>query len=98
MAQIGLDFETPLGGVRPGHDHCADVTGPGAGYVLPLMMARKFIGETTTKVVRLSDVYRIPPAVCGEVAENIDASNLVKCDFPKFEVFKLVRSHSPHTK
>jgi hypothetical protein len=48
MAQIGLDFESPLGGVRPGNDHCADVTGPGAGYVLPSVMARKFVGEATT--------------------------------------------------
>jgi hypothetical protein len=76
MAQISLDSQSF--GVPATDDHCADVRGPGAGYVWPTMMGRKIIVQAALKVVRLSNVYRIPKAVCGEAAENVDACDLVE--------------------
>ena len=74
MTQIRLDIEPPLGGVAAADDHSADVRGPGAGYAIPPMMRRKFVGQTATKVVRLSDILRVPSAVRSEFAENVNAS------------------------
>jgi hypothetical protein len=76
MTQISLDSQSF--GVPASDDHCADVRGPGAGYVWPTMMGRKLIVQAALKVVRLSDVYRIPKSVCGAAAENVDASNRVE--------------------
>jgi hypothetical protein len=91
MTQIGFDFETPLGGVVSANDHCTNVGGPCAGYILPPMMVRKFVGETAAKVVRLSDIYRIPPSVGGKVAEDIHSANGVKGNLAELKVFELVR-------
>jgi hypothetical protein len=52
-------------GVAPGDNHRADMHGSGAGYIIPLMMRKKFIGETTPKVVCLSNIYRVPDAFYG---------------------------------
>lgn len=96
MTQIGLDIELTLGGVRPADDHCADVCGPGAGYVLPSVVGRKFIGETSAKIVRLADIfrladiYRMPPAIGGLIAKDVHPADLVKRDVSKCEVLKFV--------
>ena len=91
MAQIGLDGDSILGGVVPAYDHCADVSGPGAGYILPPMMARKFIGEASAKVVCLADIYRIPAAVRGLAAEDVDAADRIERDVPEREVLEFIR-------
>ena len=76
MTQISLNSQSF--GVPASDDHCADVRGPGAGYVWPTMMGRKLIVQAALKVVRLADVYRIPKTICGAAAENVDASNRVE--------------------
>jgi hypothetical protein len=75
-AKIGLNFQP---GAEPAtDDHRGDVRGPGAADVIELMMRRKFIGKTAGKIVRLTDVYRVPPAVAGLPAEDVDAAYGVK--------------------
>jgi len=59
-------------------DESADVRGPGAAYCIPSVMRRQFIGETTQKVVRLADIYRIPHAIVGDSTENVDTSERVE--------------------
>jgi hypothetical protein len=97
MTQIGLDphsFGTPAS-----DDHCADVRGPGAGYVIERVMRRKFVGQTSAKIVRLSDVYRIPSVVRCLMAEDINTGNDVERDRADFEVLKFVgRSADPRPK
>lgn len=90
MSQVGLDIDSPLGGVCPGDDHRADVSGPGAGYILPAMMARKFIGETASKVICLADIYRIPTSVSRLVARDVDAADGIERDVSQCEVLKLI--------
>jgi hypothetical protein len=89
MTKVGFDsnpFGTPACD-DPGADMCS----PGAGYVTHPMVTRKFIGETAAKVIRLSDIYRIPSPILSLVAEDVDASNGIKCNGPEFEVLKFVR-------
>jgi hypothetical protein len=94
MAQISLDSH-PFG-IPACDDHCADVRGSGAGYVTQPMVARKFIGETAAKVVRLSNIYRIPKPILPLMAEDVDAANGIECDDSEFEVLKFVgRPASP---
>jgi hypothetical protein len=89
MAQIGFDSHSF--GVAPGDNHCADMRGPGAGYVIPLMMRKKFIGETMPKVVRLSNIYRVPPPIVPPLfAEDIDASHGIKRNAINGKVLKFV--------
>jgi hypothetical protein len=76
MTQICFDSHSI--GTPATDDHRADVRGPGAGYVFPSMMARKFIGKTAGKVVRLSDIYRIPKPIGALFAEDVDSANEVK--------------------
>jgi hypothetical protein len=44
-----------------------------APNAIPAMVRRKFVGETAQKIVRLSDIYRVPIAVEGDFAEKIDS-------------------------
>jgi hypothetical protein len=67
----------------------ADVCGPGAGYVIPLVMRKKFIGETASKVVCLAHIYRMP-MIAGRLAENVDAAYGVKRNAINGEVLKFV--------
>jgi hypothetical protein len=76
MTQISLDSQSF--GVSASDDQRADVCGPGAGYVWPTMMRRKLIVQAALKVVRLSDVYRIPKTVSGTAAEDVDTGDRVK--------------------
>jgi hypothetical protein len=76
MTEIGFDSDSF--GVPASDDHCADVCGPGAGYAVPSMMRRKFLGQTATKIVRLADIYRIPATIRPFLAEDVDAANLVE--------------------
>lgn len=88
MTKIGLDSDSF--GVPASDDHRADVCGPGAGYSRPLVMARKFIGETTPKIVRLSDVYRLPQQ--GYLStKNVDSGNGVEDDVSERKVLEFVR-------
>jgi hypothetical protein len=88
MTQIGLDSHTL--GVPADDGHCADVSGPRPGYAIPAMMRSKFIGQAAAKIVRLSDIYRIPKPVGSKFAENIDSADFVERNLPKFEVIKFV--------
>lgn len=87
MPQIGLDIQP--GGFPPGDDHSAYVSGPGAANSPPLMMQRKFIGETAGKIVALSDVFRVPNPVRSTSAEDVNARNRIE-DSPDRVVLKLV--------
>jgi hypothetical protein len=60
------------------------------------MVPRKFLGQTTQKVVCLADIYRIPAAVRPLQAKDIDAANGVECDISEFKVLEFV-SHSAIT-
>jgi hypothetical protein len=87
MTEIGLNSQ-PVG-VPATHDHCADVCGPGAGYAVPPMVVRKFIGQTTSKVVRLADVIRVPQSVGTLTTKNINSADRIEhhatdCKVPKF--------------
>jgi len=62
-----VSFDSNAFGIPASDDHRADVCGPGAGYAIPLMMGRKFFGQTAAKVVRLADIYRIPSLICGSL-------------------------------
>ncbi len=70
MTKIGLDSQAL--GVPSFNNEGSDVSGPMSAYAVPAMMGRKFIGETTQKVVRLSNIFRIPQPT-GRRAEDIDA-------------------------
>lgn len=97
MTQIGLDPHSF--GIPASDDHCADVRGPGAGYIREDMVRRKFVGQTSSKIVRLSDIYRIPSVVRCQMAEDINTGNGVECDRFDFEVLKFVgRSADPRPK
>jgi len=73
-----VSFDSNAFGIPASDDHRADVCGPGAGYAIPLMMGRKFFGQTAAKVVRLADIYRIPSLICGELAKNVNATDGVE--------------------
>lgn len=76
MTQIGLN--TQAGGYAPIDDHCADVRGPGAANAFQPVVCRKFIGEASGKVVRLSDIFRIPSAIDSQSAEDVNARNSIE--------------------
>ena len=76
MTEISLD-DQPFGFV-PRDNERADVCGPGAADAFQPVMRRKFIGQTTAKVVRLTDIYRIPPQIGGLTAKDIDAADGVE--------------------
>jgi hypothetical protein len=88
MTQVGFDSHSF--GVAASDDHCADMRGPSAGYVIPLIMRKKFIGETTPKVVRLANIYRVPQPILSLLAEDIDASRWVKRNAINGKVLKFV--------
>jgi hypothetical protein len=87
MTQIG--FNSLPFGVPAGDDHSADVRGPGAGYSVPLMMRRKFIGDSTTKVVCLSNIYRLPQER-DLSTENVDSPNWVEGNPSECKVLEFV--------
>lgn len=87
MTQVRFDCQP--GGVPAVDDHSADVRGPGSANAVPLMVQRKIIGQTAEKVVRLSDVFRIPAAVRRKGAEDIDAGDLIE-DGPDAVVLEFV--------
>ncbi len=90
MTKIGFDSQ-PFG-VPATDDHRADVCGPGAGYAVPLMMGRKFIGQTSSKVVRLANICRIPATVSPLGTEDINAADLIEGNSPDCKVLKFVGS------
>src|ERR1700738_4565275 len=71
MAEIGFDSQAL--GISTLDDQSADVSGPMSAYAIPMMVRRKFIGETTQKIVCLSDIYRIPGAYGCRFAEYINS-------------------------
>jgi len=75
MSQVGLDIKTFL--EQSGDMQGTYVRGPGGDNAIPAVVTRKFIGETTPKVVRLSHIYRIPPAQLWGSTENINAGQSV---------------------
>lgn len=77
MTEIGFDSQSF--GVPATDDHCADVCGPGSANAFPLMMRRKFVGQTSGKVVRLADIYRIPAIISRQPAKYVDAAKGIEC-------------------
>jgi hypothetical protein len=75
MTEVGFDSNSF--GVAASDDHCADMRGPSAGYVIPSIMRKKFIGDTTPKVVRLSNIYRVPQPIFSLSAEEHSSSEAV---------------------
>ena len=75
MTEIGFDSQSL--GISTLDDQCADVSGPMSAYTIPTMMCCKFIGEATQKIVRLSNIYRIPGGYGRGFAENVGAG---KCE------------------
>jgi hypothetical protein len=61
------------------NDQSANVSGPMSAYCAPAMMRRKFIGETTQKVVRLANIYRMPGAYGRGLTEDVSAWNGEVC-------------------
>jgi hypothetical protein len=88
MTQIG--FDTHACGVPADGDHCADVRGPGAGNAFHPMVARKFVGETSPKIVCLSHIYRIPQPVRSLAAKNVNAGNGIEVYGSDLKVLKFV--------
>jgi hypothetical protein len=84
-----VSFDSDSLGFPASDGHCADVRGPSAGYVIPLMMGKKFIGETAKKIVRLSDIYRIPK--CRPLqAKDVDAGDRVEFHSAEGKVLEFV--------
>jgi hypothetical protein len=71
MSEVGLDIEAFR--KRSRNMQRAYVRGPGGNNAVPGVMTRKFIGETTGKVISLANIYRLPIPVSQFMAENIDA-------------------------
>jgi len=73
MAEI--TFDSQAFGISTLDDQSADVSGPMSTYAIPMMVRRKFIGEATQKIVRLSNIYRIPGAYGRRFAEDVGSRN-----------------------
>jgi hypothetical protein len=71
LSKVGLDPETFA--LIHGDMQGAYVSSPIGNNAFPAMMRRKFIGETTAKVVRLANIYRIPSSVRPKLAKDIDS-------------------------
>jgi hypothetical protein len=71
MAEIGFDSHAL--GISTLDDQSADVSGPMSAYTIPMMVRRKFIGETAQKIVCLSNIYRIPGAYRCRFAEDVNS-------------------------
>lgn len=84
-----ISFDSQSFGVVGDHER-ADVCGSGAGYVVPLVMRKKFIGETASKVVCLANIYRVPLPIYSLFAEDIDTAYGVKRNAINGEVLKFV--------
>lgn len=87
MTEIGLDLKTQA--VLTWNVQGTDVSCAGGSNALPAMMRSKLICETTQKVVRLADIYRVPVPVYRRPAKNIDARTFV-VDRPDGMQLKLV--------
>lgn len=71
MNDVGFDIQSRL---FPALDHeRADVCGPEPGYAGPTMMRLKIIGDTSGKVVRLADIYRVIAREAVSSNENINS-------------------------
>ena len=79
MAQVGFDCPAHGATVVMGDMKCADVCGPGGPNAFPAMMKRQIAGDASGKIVRLANVYRLPPSWSGLAAENIDAGAREVC-------------------
>jgi hypothetical protein len=77
MNEIGLDSHSF--GIPTFDNEGAEVSGPMSAYCVPAMMGRKFIGDASSKIVCLSDIFRIPQPI-GRRAEDINAG--------EFKVFR----------
>jgi hypothetical protein len=73
MAEISFDSQAL--GISTLDDQGADVSGPMSAYAVPIMVRRKFIGETAQKIVCLSDIYRIPGAYGRGFAEDVGSGD-----------------------
>lgn len=76
MTKIGFDGQSF--GYIPRDNEGADVCGPGAANAFQPMVRRKFIGKTSGKVVRLADIYRVPPLVRRLAAKDINPADGIK--------------------
>jgi len=77
MAEISFDSQAL--GISTLDDQSADVSGPMSAYAIPMMVRRKFIGETAQEIVCLSNIYRIPGAYGRRFAEDVDSGKGEVC-------------------
>lgn len=84
MNEIGLDSSAL--GIPTFDNEGAEVSGPMSVYAVPAMMGRKFVGDASAKIVRLSDIFRIPQPA-GRRAEDIYAGEfkIFRADWVKPE-------------
>jgi hypothetical protein len=75
MAQISFDSQ-PLG--RVVDPNSADVRNAPANCAFPAMVNRKILGQTTPKVVRLANIYRLKRAGDGLLTKDVDAADLIE--------------------
>lgn len=73
MTQIGFDSQAL--GLATLNTEGTYMGGPVTCDGVPLMVRRKFIGDASQKVVRLSDIYRMPRILRPRLTENVDAWN-----------------------
>jgi hypothetical protein len=78
MTKFG--FESEPGGLIIESDG-ADMGDAPASCAGPGVVLRKLIGDTTPKVVRLADIYRVKPRR-SSLAENVDAADRVSSSTP----------------
>lgn len=68
-----ISFDVPTQGIPAGDMERADVCSPTADNAIPLMMLPKFVGDASGKIVRLSDIDRLPIAVGSLPTEDVNA-------------------------
>jgi hypothetical protein len=75
MTQIGLDSPALGSVVDPATADVGEAVSPCA---FPLRVRRKFIGETSQKVVRLAHIYRLPLGGVEASAKDVNAADREK--------------------
>ena len=93
MTEIGFDSQAL--GISTLDDQSANVSGPMSAYCVPAMMRRKFIGDTTQKVVYLSHIYRMPGVYGRGFTESAGVAHLEE---PRLETLAIVRAPQSTTR
>ncbi|MGD9540793.1 MAG: hypothetical protein AB7V61_07655, partial [Methylocystis sp.] len=95
MTEIGFDSQSQ--GVVAGHMQGAYVGCASGSNALPIVMARKVVGDTTAKIIRLADIHRVPSQIWRELTEYVDSGSgiVAHADRVKLEIIFCFASAPP---